>query len=89
MTYPVCPECGGAIEAWADLDATLTCSVGKNGKLKAPVIENALQSDGRAGVDCSECGWQIHAQDDYPKEFEAIIAEVFDIQESTMRLKKI
>ncbi|HGF9504278.1 TPA: hypothetical protein ACJEU7_001474 [Acinetobacter baumannii] len=51
----VCPECGADVVAWADIDAQITYNVTDSGKLEELKIENALQSDGRCGVQCSKC----------------------------------
>lgn len=58
-----CPDCGSPIYAWADLDATLKLQVSSTGKLSKQTIQNNLQSDGRCGVECTECDWEMHGHD--------------------------
>jgi DNA-directed RNA polymerase subunit RPC12/RpoP len=58
-----CPECGSKIKVWADIDAQITFAVNRAGKLTKPVVTNNNQSDGRAGVECSECHWTLSRQD--------------------------
>ncbi len=60
-----CPKCGSAVNAWADLDTTLTFQINKNGKLVKRVIKNANQTDGRCGVECTECDWTLYGDSDY------------------------
>ncbi|HBN6882400.1 TPA: hypothetical protein L3310_002623 [Vibrio cholerae] len=59
----VCPECGSPIKAWADLDAQVSFVISKAGKLTKRVITNNYQSDGRCGVNCTECDWELHVDD--------------------------
>lgn len=58
-----CPECGSPVQAWADLDATVRFAISKSGKLIKQTITNNYQSDGRCGVECSECDWAVHKED--------------------------
>ncbi|GAB3478334.1 hypothetical protein [Marinomonas epiphytica] len=37
--------------------------ISKSGKLTKQAITNVLQSDGRCGVECSECDWALNADD--------------------------
>ena len=54
-----CPECGGDISVWADLDAKVTFKVSSKGKLVRRGIENVFQTDGRSGAECTVCDWEI------------------------------
>ncbi|MCI2286099.1 hypothetical protein L3081_25080 [Colwellia sp. MSW7] len=58
-----CPQCGSPVNAWADLDATVNFVISKSGKLIKQTITNNYQSDGRCGVECSECDWAVHRED--------------------------
>lgn len=60
-----CPKCGSAVNAWADLDTTLTFQINKHGRLVKRKIKNAHQSDGRCGIECTECNWILYADSDY------------------------
>ena len=58
-----CPKCGGKLQAWADLDACAKFDINESGGLKRNEIKNNFQSDGRCGVECSECDWDQHIDD--------------------------
>lgn len=58
-----CPKCDSPVKAWADLDATVNFEISKSGKLIKQKITNNYQSDGRCGVECSECDWNVHRED--------------------------
>lgn len=76
-----CPECGSAIKAWADIDAQMSFVISKTGKLTKQVIENSFQSDGRCGVECTECDWNLHSGDmkvDHP--LQSLALEALDRQ---------
>ncbi|TVO81458.1 hypothetical protein AYI81_21185 [Shewanella algae] len=62
FTYE-CPVCGSPIKAWADLEAKISFSVSKSGKLTKQFISNTYQTDGRRGVECSNCNWSQHVDD--------------------------
>lgn len=59
----LCPECNSPIIAWADLDAEMSFKVNSNGTLTRNTITNSYQSDGRSGVRCSKCDWDLHGND--------------------------
>lgn len=82
MSKNKCPECGSVVQAWADLDTTLTFQINKNGKLAKRQIKNAYQSDGRCGVECTECNWTLYADSDYSEypHFEALAGEALEYQ---------
>lgn len=76
-----CPECGNPIKAWADLDAQVSFVISKAGKLTKRVIKNNYQSDGRCGVECTECDWNLHSDDmevDHP--LQALASKALDLQ---------
>lgn len=82
-----CPNCGSPIQAWADLDATLKLQVSSTGKTSKPVVSNNLQSDGRSGVECTECEWSRHGfdmEDDDP--LLALAQAALDTQASMLEL---
>ena len=54
----MCPDCGSDIAVWVDLDASCTFNVNE-GELSEPTIDNTFQSDGRAGIHCTECEWEF------------------------------
>ncbi|HEJ2342212.1 TPA: hypothetical protein ACWLUJ_005727 [Pseudomonas aeruginosa] len=58
-----CPECQGSLKVWLDIDASLLFNVSSTGKLSKRAIEDNTQSDGRCGVKCQECSWQINGAD--------------------------
>lgn len=58
-----CPECQGPLAVWADVDAELTFSLSKSGKLKKRALTNNAQSDGRCGLKCQSCSWVIYGDD--------------------------
>lgn len=58
-----CPECQGPLKVWIDIDASLHFNVSTTGKLSKRVIQDDLQSDGRCGLECQECSWQVHGDD--------------------------
>lgn len=59
-----CPKCGGDLLAWADLDAMITFKVKKDGGLTKGQIKNTHQTDGRCGVNCTKCDWEISHLDE-------------------------
>lgn len=67
-TKYACPECGSNIVAWADLDAQVSFDVTANGNFVNEKIENVFQSDGRCGVHCSNCEWEMpdNLDDEHP-----------------------
>lgn len=56
-----CPECGSALNAWADIDVKISFQVNKKGKLVKRAIDNHWQTDGRCGIECTnrECMWDL------------------------------
>lgn len=82
-----CPDCDCSVSVWADLDAMVTFKVGKNGKLISKGIENTHQTDGRSGVKCTICDWEILGDDlaEYPH-FESLAEEAFDYQDRIILL---
>lgn len=76
----ICPNCGGKLKAWADLDTQMNFDIGAKGALKLTEITNNLQSDGRAGIDCQKCDWKVHYQDLNGQEtfFEKVIIKALD-----------
>lgn len=76
-----CPECNSNVTAWADIDAMVTFEVSKNGKLIRKSIENWYQTDGRAGIECTNCSWELTGGDlvEYPH-FESLADEALEYQ---------
>ena len=64
MTEYKCPNCGGKIEVWGDIDATLKYQVKPSGELSERKITGELNGDSRYGIDCTNCDWKMHCQDD-------------------------
>nr|WP_255255453.1 hypothetical protein [Pseudomonas fluorescens]CEK42096.1 hypothetical protein PQBR57_0143 [Pseudomonas fluorescens SBW25] len=58
-----CPECHGPLKVWLDIDASLLFNVSATGKLSKRAIEDNTQSDGRCGLKCQECSWQVYGSD--------------------------
>ncbi|MDH4602406.1 MULTISPECIES: hypothetical protein [Pseudomonas syringae group] len=58
-----CPDCHGPLKVWLDIDASLIFNVSATGKLSKRAIEDNTQSDGRCGLKCQECSWQVHGTD--------------------------
>lgn len=81
MNKYCCPNCGGTVSAWADLDACLRLTVGARGGLSSLSITNSHQSDGRAGVECTKCDWSLHADEAKKSVFEHVIVRTFEWQE--------
>lgn len=54
-----CPQCQGPLKVWLDIDASLLFNVSRSGKLSKRTIEDNLQSDGRCGLKCQTCSWQV------------------------------
>lgn len=64
MTQKIeCPVCQGPLKVWLDIDASLLFNVSATGKLSKRVIEDNTQSDGRCGLKCQECSWQVFGND--------------------------
>lgn len=78
-----CPECDSNIRAWADLDATVTFKITKSGCLTKLKIKNANQTDGRCGVECTECDWTLYGDSDYSEypHFEKLACQALGKQE--------
>lgn len=58
-----CPECRGPLKVWIDVDASLQFNVSATGKLNKRAIEDNTQSDGRCGLKCQECSWEVFGKD--------------------------
>ncbi|EPP9374415.1 hypothetical protein PZF67_006136 [Pseudomonas aeruginosa] len=58
-----CPECQGPLRVWLDIDASLLFNVSCTGKLSKREIVDNTQSDGRCGLKCQVCSWQINGSD--------------------------
>ncbi|WP_421527030.1 hypothetical protein [Pseudomonas brenneri] len=58
-----CPECHGPLKVWLDIDASLLFNVSTTGKLSKRAVEDNTQSDGRCGLKCQECSWEVHGSD--------------------------
>jgi len=60
MTVKIeCPKCHGPLKVWLDIDASLFFNVSRSGKLSKRVIQDNLQSDGRCGLKCQTCKWEV------------------------------
>ncbi|WP_304627405.1 hypothetical protein [Pseudomonas congelans] len=49
--------------SWAGVDASLQFNVSATGKLNKRAIEDNTQSDGRCGLKCQECSWEVFGKD--------------------------
>ena len=78
-----CPECGGDIKVWADIDAEASFKVSETGSLEGLIIKNVFQSDGRCGVECTECKWELNFVDEHPEypELEKLANDALEWQE--------
>jgi hypothetical protein len=84
-----CPECGSQVKVWADLDAEASWLVTANGKLVNQEIKNNYQTDGRSGVECTNCDWKLYAtEDDIPEPFTELVELAFEKQDSIIYLNK-
>ncbi|HID9801563.1 TPA: hypothetical protein ACXI4L_005746 [Pseudomonas aeruginosa] len=64
MTQTIeCPKCRGPLKVWLEIDASLSFAVSRNGKLSKRSITDTLESDGRCGLACQNCDWEIHGND--------------------------
>lgn len=58
-----CPECRGPLKVWLDIDASLFFNVSSTGKLSKRSIVDNVQGDGRCGLKCEACDWQVFGVD--------------------------
>lgn len=58
-----CPECRGQLKVWVDVDASVSFSVSRTGRLTHREIQNNHQGDGRCGLKCQQCTWSIYGSD--------------------------
>ena len=58
-----CPECRGPLKVWIDIDADISFHVSRTGQLSKREVRDNQQSDGRCGLECQDCGWQVHGND--------------------------
>lgn len=58
-----CPKCQGPLKVWLEIDASLIFNVSNSGKLSKRAIQDNEQSDGRCGLKCQQCNWQIRGAD--------------------------
>ncbi len=70
-----CPDCGGTIHVWFDLNTEVHYEIRSGGRLSRPVIITDNTGEERFGVRCRECGWQIHGQDDEIDHYEEIVSQ--------------
>lgn len=86
-TKYVCPDCGSDISVWVDLDASCTFNVNE-GELSEPTIDNTFQSDGRAGIHCTECEWEfdVYEANDNDNAFKLLLDEAIVKQASIKQL---
>lgn len=75
-----CPECGGQLKAWADLDAEVSWLVTPSGGLQKRVIRNTYQSDGRSGIECSQCDWEFDGDESVSKKLAKLAEKACDKQ---------
>ena len=79
-----CPECQGPLKVWLDIDASLLFNVSATGKLSKRAIEDSLQGDGRCGLRCQECSWQLRGHD---VEDEALLKVIQNAEEQWQGLQ--
>lgn len=58
-----CPECKSQLKVWIDIDADISFQVSRSGKLSKREVQDNLQSDGRCGLECVECDWEVYGND--------------------------
>lgn len=69
----LCPECGGAITIWFDMNIQIEYLVKKDGSLSKVVVVSEDNDDARFGVKCKSCGWSVHGHDDEIDLYETLI----------------
>ncbi|RXU01337.1 hypothetical protein B1F69_04505 [Pseudomonas syringae] len=58
-----CPECRGPLKVRIDIDADISFRVSRTGQLSKREVRDNQQSDGRCGLECQDCRWQVHGND--------------------------
>ena len=83
MANYLCPTCNSPLRVWADLDAELSLEVKPNGRLVKQKIRNIVQSDGRGGVDCTECDWERNVNEmELDDKFVPLVEDALERQQS-------
>ncbi len=70
----VCPECGGRITVWFDVNTEVQYTVRPGGGLSKPTVFTSDTGEGRFGIRCNCCSWSVHGDDDEIDKYEDIIS---------------
>lgn len=85
MTQKIeCPTCLGPLRVWIEIDADISFHVSRSGKLSKREVRDNEQNDGRCGLKCQNCDWQIHGND---VEDKALLKVITDADEQWQGLK--
>lgn len=79
-----CPECQGPLKVWIEIDADISFHVSRTGKLSKREVRDNEQTDGRCGLECRNCDWQIHGRD---VEDKALLKIIVDADEQWQELE--
>lgn len=63
MTKCSCPDCGGKLKIWFDMNASIQFDVSATGRITKPTAVSSETGEERAGIKCSECDWEVHLSD--------------------------
>ncbi|HCA3439721.1 TPA: hypothetical protein MO340_004285 [Salmonella enterica subsp. salamae serovar 35:g,m,s,t:-] len=68
-----CPECGGHITIWFDMNTEIQYNVKPNGTLSKVIVASDDTGEARFGIKCQSCSWLIHGDDDAIDEYETLV----------------
>lgn len=85
-----CPECGKNLKVWIDLNFSVEFKISKSGILHKPQPEGDLNGEGRCGVTCTSCDFNLHSFDDTDNKYTEIIEKAYDNYANyELKLRKI
>jgi|GEM_PF-1810160 len=59
-----CPQCGGKLKVWVDVNTSVEYSVSSNGTLSKRTVVTSSTGEPRYGINCNECDWGVYGDDD-------------------------
>ncbi|MEL4252520.1 hypothetical protein AAEH72_16055 [Shewanella xiamenensis] len=63
MAKCLCPDCGGKLKIWFNMNASIEFDISATGSITKPNAISDENGEGRAGIKCSSCDWGIHLSD--------------------------
>lgn len=92
MAKYTCPDCGGKLKVWFDINASIEFDISATGRITKPTAESSDTGEERAGIKCRECEWEVHLSeaesDGFSEIFERAGAEASEFELIAKRIKK-